>query len=46
MHHFGFPRHNQSMIAYDIMTEYFFKILFGSKLHCGNVVSIPYSNGE
>ena len=46
MRHFGIPRHNQSMIAYDISTEYFSKILFGSKLHCGNVVSIPYSNGE
>ena len=26
VHHFGFPRHTQSMIAYRILTEYFWEL--------------------
>ena len=31
---------SQSMIAYKILTEYFWK--FQLKSHCGNVVNMPY----
>ena len=40
MHHFGIPRHTHSMIAYKILTEYLWKVK--GKLHCGNVVNMPY----
>ena len=40
MHYFGLPSHTRSIIAYKILTEYFWK--FQKKLHCGNVVNIPY----
>ena len=40
MHCFGVPRHTQSMRAFKILTEYFWK--FQWKLHCGNVVYMPY----
>ena len=36
MHYFGIPWHTQSMIAYKILTEYFWKF------HCGNVFNAPY----
>ena len=39
MHYFRVPRHTRSMIAYKILTEYFWK--FQWKLHCGNVVNKP-----
>ena len=41
MHYFRIPRHTQSMIAYKIFTEYFWK--FQLKMHCGNIVNMPYS---
>ena len=40
MHYFGIPRHTESMIAYKILNEYFWK--FQLKLHRGNVVKMPY----
>ena len=40
LHYFGNPRHTQSMIAYMILTSYFWE--FQWKLHCGNAVNIPY----
>ena len=40
MHYFGNPRHTRSMIAYMILTEYFWK--FQKKLHCRNVDNMPY----
>ena len=39
MHYFGISRHIKSMIAYNILMEYFWK--FQWKLHCGNVVFTP-----
>ena len=40
MHYFGNPRDAQSMIAYMILTKYFWKS--NEKLHCGNVDTMPY----
>ena len=40
MHYFGIPRHIQSIIANMILTEQFWKSQL--KLHCGNVVNMPY----
>ena len=40
MHYFGNPRHTQSMIAYKILTEFFWKS--GEKLECGIVVDMPF----
>ena len=40
MHYFGIPRHTQPMIAYKILTE--FSGNSSEKLHCGNVVNMPY----
>ena len=41
MHYFGNPRHTQSMLAYKILTESI-SGNFSEKLHCGNVVNVPY----
>ena len=40
MHYFRIPRHTQPMIAYKILTE--FSGNSSEKLHCGNVVNMPY----
>ena len=37
MHYFGISREAQTMMGIKILTG-----LFGQKLHCGNVVSMPY----
>ena len=37
MHNFGIPRDTQSMVAYKILTEYFWNS--SENLHCGNVVN-------
>ena len=34
MHHSGVPRHDQTMIAYKILTEYIWQFLL-KKHHCG-----------
>ena len=39
-HYFGNPRQTQSTIAYMILTEYCGNS--SEKLHCGNVVDMPY----
>ena len=38
MRYIGNPRDTQSMIAYIILTEYFY--IPSEKLHCGNVVNM------
>ena len=38
MHYFGNPCNTQSMIAYIILTKYFWK--FQGKFHCGNVANM------
>ena len=39
IHYFGNPRHTQSMVAYMILTEYFWK--FQRKIEFWNVVNMP-----
>ena len=42
MHNFGIPTHIQSMIAYVIMAEYFWKLQW--KIALWDVVNMPYSS--
>ena len=41
MHYIGTRRHTQSMIAYMILTKYFWKSQWELALHCGDVVNMP-----
>ena len=40
MHYFGISIHTRFMIAFTILTEYFWN--FSENLHCGNVANMPY----